>query len=386
MKSEIFCGRATDFSYDAVMELLNLSFNFTEPESLFQGLLPKCYREDYRPQDSNYVVVDENGVMAAAVGAYDHELSVCSHILRCRGIGNVAVHPEHRKNGYMKMAMNRALRDMIADGVAISTLGGRRQRYQYFGYDKAGAVYNFSISEANIHHAFSGRKTGFKVREVTDPEDSVIDEIIALNKEHPVYPIRPRGRYLDIANTWHSSLIVAHKDGRFAGYFIIKGKSVSEIQCVNVGDLTDMLLAVYAYVGEGFTVQIPYHQNSYAAQISPVAENASIGTAMHFNVLDYKTVIEAFLQLKQTYTELQDGEAAFLIHGYARDERIRITVCNGEVKTEIIPDCRPVDYELSHLGAMEFIFSPISPLRETSSALMRTWFPLPICMYRADEV
>ena len=102
MKSEIFCGRATDFSYDAVMELLNLSFNFTEPESLFQGLLPKCYREEYRPQDSNYVVVDENGVMAAAVGAYDHEISVSSHVLRCRGIGNVAVHPEHRNKGYMK--------------------------------------------------------------------------------------------------------------------------------------------------------------------------------------------------------------------------------------------------------------------------------------------
>ena len=324
--------------------------------------------------------------MAAAVGAYDHDISVSSHILRCRGIGNVAVHPEHRKKGYMKMAMNRALQDMIKDGIAISTLGGRRQRYQYFGYDKVGPVYNFGISEQNIRHAFGGRKTAFTVREITDTKDSVIDEIIALNMKQAVYPIRSRDMYLDIANTWHSSLIAVYNGNAFAGYFIIKGKNVSEIQCVNECDLIDTLVSVYEYVGEGFSVQIPFYQHPYAKELSLVAENVSIGTAMHFNVLDYKSVIEAFLQLKQTYTDLPDGEVSFLIHGYARDERIRITVCGGKAKTEMIPDCESVDLELSHLGAMEFIFSPISPLRDTSSALMRIWFPLPICMYRADEV
>ena len=51
-----------------------------------------------------------------------------------------------------------------------------------------------------------------------------------------------------------------------------------------------------------------------------------------------------------------------------------------------MPDAAPVDYELSHLEAMEFLFSPVCPVRETACDLARIWFPLPICMYRADEV
>ena len=114
MKQPLYCGRGAHLPCAEVMDLLNLSFNFTEPERQFLQLLPKCYREEYRPQDSNYVVVDENGILTAAVGAYDHELVVCGRRIPCRGIGKVAVHPDHRKKGYMQLAMNQSMDDMIS--------------------------------------------------------------------------------------------------------------------------------------------------------------------------------------------------------------------------------------------------------------------------------
>ena len=386
MAKNIYCGRGNHIPYADYMELINVSFSFFKPEQKFEGLLPKLYREEYRPQDQNYVVT-EDGVITAAVGAYDHELVVCGRRLPCRGIGNVAVHPDHRSKGYMKDAMNASLRDMITDGIALSTLGGRRQRYQYFGYDKAGPIYHFHISRDNLRHTYGDLTGPFTFREVTDPSDPVIDEIIALNESQTVLPIRPRDRYLDIANTWKAKLLVCLDGDRFVGYCVLDGgNSVSEMQTVSSGEFMGFVRSLYAHLGEGFGLNFPFHQVDYIREIAPIAEGLSIGNAMHFNILNYRLVTEAFLALKQTYTTLPEGERAFLIHGYAGDERIKVSVKCGEIAVEAISTDAPVDYELNHLDAMAFLFSPISPIRDTADNLCKLWFPLPVCMYRADEV
>jgi hypothetical protein len=42
--------------------------------------------------------------------------------------------------------------------------------------------------------------------------------------------------------------------------------------------------------------------------------------------------------------------------------------------------------ELNHLEATELLFGCISATRDTAFPLIRAWFPLPLWMYRADEV
>ena len=386
MKEQIFCGRGTDFPYKDVMKLLNTCFNFTDPASLFEGLLPKCYREEYRPQDSNYIVAESDGTLAAAVGAYDHEIVVCGRSIPCRGIGNVGVHPDHRHKGYMKLAMNSALNDMISDGVALSTLGGLRQRYQYFGFDKVGPTYIFSVSDANVRHYFGSRTPLFTVREVKAPDDSIIDNIIALNERQDFLPIRPKERYLDIANSWHASLLAILDGERFVGYCINDGNTLSEIQIDRDEDFLEALLSIHGYIGKGYALRIPPYQHSYACLLTPFSEYVSIGSAMSFNVLNYRLILDAFLALKLTYTTLPDGELSFLIHGYARDERLCISVKNGKHSVEAIPDSQPVDFEFSHTEGMTFLFASACPMRDTAPGLAQIWFPLPINMYRADEV
>ena len=386
MTRSLYCGRGSHIPYADYMDLINLSFGFTTPETQFLGLLPKLYKEEYRPQDQNYVVT-EDGVLTTAVGAYDHEISVCGHRLACRGIGNVAVHPDHRSKGYMKDAMNAALQDMIKDGIVLSTLGGRRQRYLYFGYDKAGSLYNFHVSRDNIRHVYGDLTAPFTVREVTTPADPVIDSMVALNEASPVNPLRPRDRYLDIANSWKAKLLAILDGARFVGYCVlVGGKSVSEIQTVSDGEFMSAIRSLYAFIGEGFGVNLPAHQFSYRRDITPIAEGMSLGHAMHFNILNYRAAVEAFLDLKLQYESLPDGSVVLLIHGYAGDERIRVSVKNGEGGVESVDTAEPADYELTHPEAISFLFSPISPLREAANDLCKLWFPLPICMAHADEV
>ena len=368
------------------MDLINVSFGFHTPETQFLGLLPKLYREEYRPQDSNYVIT-EDGVLTTAVGAYDHELVVCGHRLPCRGIGNVAVHPDHRSKGFMKDAMNASLKDMIADGIVLSTLGGRRQRYQYFGYDKAGPIYHFHISRDNLRHTFQDLSSPYTVHLVTDAADPVIDQMMTLADAQSVTPVRPRERFLDIANTWRAKLLAFFDGERFAGYAIMdEGKSISELITVEHRDFMNAIRSVFAYLNENFSICLPFHRVDAIDDLALLAEGMSVGCAMHFNILNYRAVTEAFLDLKLSYTKLPDGVVTFLIHGYAGDERFKVQISDGRANVTEISEVDSVDYELSHLEATAFLYSPVSPLRDRASDLCKLWFPLPVCMYRADEV
>ncbi len=388
MSANIYCGRGTHIPYADYMDLINLSFSFTTPETQFLGLLPKLYREERRPQDSNYVVT-ENGVLTAAVGAYDHEITVCGRRLPCRGIGNVAVHPDHRSKGYMKDAMNASLRDMVSDGIALSTLGGRRQRYQYFGYDKAGPMYTFSLSRDNIRHTYGDLTPPLAARIVTDPADPVIPAIRALNGRNPFTPTRSAADYLDVATTWRARLVAVNDpaDGRFVGYGIMEGgNTLSEVQTVRPEDFMSLLRTVSGVLNEGISIRLPAHETAYIEALAPIAEGFSLGCSMQYNILNYHAVTEAFLALKLTYATLPDGDMTYLIHGYAGDERITVSVQNGVGTVSLAHETAPVSRELTHFEAISLLFSPVSPLREKGSDLERLWFPLPLTMLHADEV
>ena len=388
MDKSIYCGRGNAVPYEELMSVLNTSFGFFTPETEFLGLLPKLYREQYRPQDQNWVVT-EDGVLTAAIGAYDHEIVVCGRRLPCRGIGNVAVHPDHRRKGYMKQAMNQAIADMVNDGIVMSTLGGRRQRYQYFGYDKAGPAYHFSISRDNIRHTYGDAPAPFTVREVTDPADPAIDEIIALTEQGRFIPVRDRALYLDIANTWKARLLVLTdpaENDRFVGYCICDGGSLSELRVARSEDFMGLVRSVFACLDKGFTVGLPSYETEQVKAISLIAEGIAIHPSMMYLILNYAATVEAFMALKLTYTTLPDGELTLLIHGHAGDERFRIAVKEGKHTVEPISEETPVDLELGHLEATELLFGCISATRETASPLIRAWFPLPLWMYRADEV
>lgn len=385
---DIYCGRGSHIGYEDYMRLINLAFNFNTPEQEFLPLLPKLYRPEQRPQDSNYVVT-ENGILAAAVGAYDHGLTVCGDTLPCRGIGNVAVHPDFRSRGYMKMAMEAALDDMVRDGIALSSLGGRRQRYQYFSYDKAGPCHTFIFNTDNLRHVWGDMTAPFDtVRAVTDSADPVLDEIKALSDSGAIAPVRSRALFLDISQSWHCDLLAVTHEGVLRGYAIMNGDGyISEIRAARTEDFLSVLRSVLVHTGrQGLTVQLPACETAYITALAPVCEGVSTACSMMYSVLNYRRVVTAFMKLKATYTDLPDGAISLLIHGRGGEERLLISVADGKPSVEIADEGCPPHLELSHMEAMNLLFAPVSPLRDTLPAIYRLWFPLPLWIYKADEV
>ena len=102
---QLYLGRGNSEQFDEYMDFINYVFGFNGNSSDFKKLLPKLYKYEYEPAVSSYVAV-ENGKLKSAIGAFDHNISVCGSVIKTRGIGNVAVHPYDRGKGYMKKLMN----------------------------------------------------------------------------------------------------------------------------------------------------------------------------------------------------------------------------------------------------------------------------------------
>lgn len=388
MEKNIFCGRGTDIPYSDFMNLINLTFGFETPETQFLGLLPKLYREEYRPQDSNYVVV-EDGTLCAAVGAYDHSITVCGERLTCRGIGNVAVHPDHRSKGYMKMAMEAAIDDMVEDEIAISSLGGRRQRYQYFSYDRCGPCYNFTFNKDNLRHVFGDMTAPFDgYLVITDPKHPMIPAIRALSQKGKLTPDREIDRFLYVAQTWHNDLIAVTHCGALKGYAIIaKNGSISEIHSTTPEDFIPLLRSILVHSGlSAIQLTLPPFEHQAIADLAPVSEGVNEGCSMMYTILNFEKVIRAFLRLKASYMPLPDGEISLFIKGRGGDERLKISVHGKHIEVTPIHHSEAVDLALTHMNAMNLLFAPVSPMRNTLSTVYREWFPLPLWVYRADEV
>ena len=190
MAEAVYRGRGAGVPYDEYITLINEVFGFDGVEQDFRTLLPKLYRPGRTPQNENYVAV-EDGVCVAAVGAYSHEIRVCGTIIPCRGIGNVAVARAARGRGYMKDCMLMALTDMVRDGIALSTLGGRRQRYRYFGYEKAGICYTFAVNADNLRHTLGADYvSGLDIRQVNADDETLLTAIRTLSSSGDYAPIR----------------------------------------------------------------------------------------------------------------------------------------------------------------------------------------------------
>lgn len=383
---QVYVGRGNVSMQDEYIDFINYVFGFDGASDGFYMFLPKLYPESLDPAGNSFVVT-EDGRLKAAVGAFPHKLSVCGDTLDCIGIGNVAVHPFSRHKGYMRAALNAAMDDAVARHADLSILGGARQRYNYFSFDKLGASCNFSIYASNIRHALGSRVSRYAIHEVKEGDTADLDAIAALSDAQAYHPIRPRHLLYATLLSWHNApYAVTYKDsGRFAGYFVGHEGHINELLLTDTSpDATlDFVVAARETFGD-LHITLPYFEQKRMEPLCRLAEGYEVGLDKSFSVLNYRRVTAAFMRLKQTYTALPDGRLVLLIHGRAGDEQLALEVKGGQVS--VTPTADAPQYEFDHLAAMNFLFATLCPARMSLPDFARLWLPLPLWLYSADAV
>jgi predicted N-acetyltransferase YhbS len=378
--------KGNDAMQDEFIDFVNYVFHMNGKDNDFYRVLPKLYKKECHPCESNYVTL-ENGRIVAAVGSFPGQLSVCGTTLSYYGVGNVAVNPYSRSKGYMKKLMNMAVEDMLQEDVDFTLLTGRRNRYSYFSYEIAGRKYCLWMDESNVKHSkYAEGSKGYEFRKVSEQDSEILGRISELQEKQPFHYIRSREKTYDILMTWQPVIYAIFEHEVFTGYLVLyDNNTVKEILLEQPLKIRE---AVAAFVTkekkEGVTFELPEFQRNYIDALTELSENVSIQVGENFSVFHYDKVIEAFLKLKSLTDPLADGEVTLLIHGKRADERIHIKVEGGQISVTQTEES--ADYEFNHTEAMEFLFHSYSTLRNQAAQHIQTWFPLSIYIYPADLV
>ena len=385
---EIYKGIGTDHcNHEDLIDFLNYVFGMNGTKSGFYRLLPKLYRPQYRPEDYNFIVT-EDSKLRGAVGAYPIKMSVMGEELSAIGIGNVAVHPFHRSKGYMKDCMKLAMDDAVAQGADFAVLGGRRQRYSYFGFEPAGVCGKFVLNQDNLRHSFGSAEntTGYTVKLLTAQDEDALAAIDALVCTRRSHPVRWKDRMYDVLNNWESRVCAVYApDGAFAGYFLAsEGDDVREIDCVNRAHLQGVVRACHAFMErDEIEVTVPLHVTEVYDFLSDLCEACRVVHTENYNVFHYEKMVRACLNLKAAQETLCDGCVTMEIEGYAGREKLRMEVKDGKPSVTVVDGA--CDMQLTHRQAMGALFGLMPLERRAMPAAVRTWLPLPLFVPEVDN-
>lgn len=387
MSEYIHINHGDNARREELMEMLDLTFGFEKKEEQFENLLPKLYKEEYKPAQNN-IVLDVNGEMRAAIGLYYNTLTVCGETLKAGGIGNVACHPDHREKGYMRFCMAYALDEMKQNMTDISYLCGARQRYERYSYEPAGERYEFSYNKSNVRRRLGAeKKSKFKGVRIQRTDTELLKAIADIYDSRDFKAERPLESIYDILLTWRCEPYAALDGDNFKGWFVLNldHTAVSEIGYANADDIEEIAICALETSGSpGVKISTPAFDAPLVNYLSVACEYYSRSHPDQYTVFCYENVIRAFLKLKSTYQPLTDGECVLLIEGVKLPEQIKISVKDNQVSVEET-DEKP-DLALTHTEAMRLIGSLHSEKRKELSPECAAWFPLPLYTYSQDNV
>lgn len=108
-------------------------------------------------------------------------------------------------------------------------------------------------------------------------------------------------------------------------------------------------------------------------------------------MFNFKKAVGAFLRVKAMYTDLADGEITFKVNNALNRERkaeiFTVSVKNGEIS--VCESEAEADVTLDYLDAVRLMFSSASYFESFGVKMpycVKSWFPLPIKVFRPDDV
>ena len=380
---------ASDF--EEALDFLDLVFSTAYAPTHFGNMLPILYQPTDEDMQHNFAI-REHGRIRAIVGMFPSQIQAGSKILHLEGIGGVSSHPNDRGKGWMKQLMQHCIAQMQASNTDLSFLTGLRQRYQYFGYEKAGIQLHYQLHRTNLRHT-EKRQPALPSLHFTPLKDSDVDYIEACKRLHdlqPFYCVRPLEKfYLFLVSLHAKPWVALNSDGKVVGYLVTTSNQdrITEIFADDQATFTAMIYRWFAEREIAKTViQLAPWQERYARVLSDIAEEFHLSDNGNWRIFNWENVLGALLPLKNSHYLLADGTVRIGISGYGT---VSVCVSGGTVtchKTDLQPDVTWDSLTATRILLGHF---PANYHTEIPAALrtqVQSWFPLPLSWLEQNYV
>ena len=378
-------ARLSPSEFDAFIDLINDAFGFS-PADGFTHLLAGRYKPTPELVGCN-CFIRRDGQMVAGAGVFPITWRVGGRELTMAGVGGVAVDPRFRRQGLMRRVMDHVRRRIGEAGYPLSWLGGQRQRYLYWGWERAGWHWTAHVQPANVRHDPPAGYDAIELVPIGD-DASLLDAAYELHGRQPVHAVRPRELMGDFLRHWRTQAYAAC-DGqrRVRGYLSmsVQQRHVVELVVADAGDAGRIVARAVMEHGP-LTIMLPAGvEPALLHSLSQVAETMRLGDAGNWQIFDWPAVLEAVMHAAHAARPLVSGEVVAEIEG-AGAVRLAMT---GDG-----PVCEPTHarpaLSVDAATATRMLFGPLRPSDVVSlpgeAAVLEAWCPLPLSLPRLDHV
>jgi len=370
--------------FEEAMDFLDLVFSTHGVHDIARQM-PLFYRPQERLMSCNYAI-RRHGRLRAIVSLFPFEWHVGDAVLRVAFIGGVSSHRHSRGEGLMSILMEHCVGLMRAQGYHLSLLGGQRQRYLYFGYEKCGYKYSFTLKGANIKHCFAG-EPGVRLEGLAAANTEYVARAKELYDAQPAHCQHSLEEFhLHCLNFLNQPFAAFAEDGHMVGYLVAneEGDQVTELCAEDEGSALQMLRAWIARRdGKSTTVEVEPLADRLVHQLGQICEQTDIHSSGNWQVFDWVATSDALMKMRYIGGAMAAGAVTVGIEGCGA---VRLEV--GEEGASGSTADGPCDVQCDVPTAMRLLFGPLPPRQVMSlperAALLEAWCPLPLSWKRQD--
>ena len=378
--------KAIPDDFPNILNFINMVFSMSHCPHDFRQLLPKLYEKGQEEKSIHYLAL-ENEEIKACVCVLPITLCCENKTITCATVGSVSVHPYSRGKGYMRKLMHIAIEDMKKSNISMSTLSGLRNRYQYYGYEKGGFVFQYCFTPDNFRHCrekFPKRK--ITLCQIQDTENPLLTEIQAIQENQILFAKKNPSDFLAIMKSWNAKLYSILENQMCKGYVALQGNQILEMRLTDKALLFASLEECLKESGskELFLRILPY-DTYLLKECTQLFESFTIALDDNYMIFDYPKVLDFFLNVKSKYTSLNSGSWDFTIKGHGT---FQIQVDNGVPSVTQLKDLEGKSFV--NFSSFESILALFAPncgmgLLETKLPENCNWFPLPLALSPFDK-
>ncbi len=357
-----------------IIDLANYVFSHDHCPHDFKTLLPKSYSDEVDGLGGTHYVAREDGKLKAMMACRPATVKVLNDALEIGLVGNVCVHPYERGRGLMQTLMHNLMDDARANGMDMLVLGGQRQRYAYYGYEKAGYAFQYSINRANLLHGFIGTDTaGITFVDLKKGDTASVAFANALVEKQAMYMVRPAQEFVDIVHSWTSPCRMIYKNGAPIGFMV---GNLDEVQLVDENDYGSVVRAAFDTFGyDSVNVNVAPFDKGRAEYLLHNAENCTLVPKKQILVFNFARVITVLGNLCASIRHLNDLDTVVTFG----EETLHIVVKDGKVNVEKAePSADTPKYSVNEAEMKMF------SLQYFDDDTFGNLFPLPFFFHRAD--
>ena len=374
---------------EEILDLINLVFSQKARPHDFARLLPKVYAH---PSFSRYhAVAVEDGRIRSVVAMIPLELRAkgCDFSLRGGYIGSVSVHSRYEHRGYMRALMDMQLQEAQRQSLDFVALGGQRQRYGYWGFEKCGVGAEFRVNGANVRHALlplageCGGKNDLKFLPVDGSQADALDFIARLQESQPLFCVRTRELLCDVLHTYCARpfLITDSRTGAPVGYLTAFDDDISEMALENGPDRLYDVIRCWMKDKKSCSVHLSGYQPELIRAMQRISESFSFSDSQMMRVLRWDRALTFGLRLAAALgNPLPPQDVTVEIENIGQ---LALSAKDGLPQAAFSSHSAPL-CSMTEKQAITCFFSSFSALYPPHPAL-RGWLPLPLDIPVTDQ-